>query len=116
MARYSHFLGRLVDVQYRAGEVFLNASGTFVADCGRSVFLEQSFTQNGKRKHFRWEIPYQYIVRLDLKRQMPDESEPATANGTAQVRPQPMATGAPDNAPACSPAIARIAQKVATSI
>jgi hypothetical protein len=64
MARYSAFLGRTVEVQYRAGEILLPASGTFVADSGRSIFLEQHFDQRGQAKQFRWEIPYQYIVRI----------------------------------------------------
>jgi hypothetical protein len=67
MARYSAFLGRRVEVQYRAGDILLPASGTFVADSGRSIFLEQHFEQRGSEKHFRWEIPYQYIVRLEEK-------------------------------------------------
>jgi hypothetical protein len=67
MARYSAFLGRRVEVQYRAGDILLPASGTFVADSGRSIFLEQHFEQRGSHKHFRWEIPYQYIVRLEEK-------------------------------------------------
>jgi hypothetical protein len=67
MARYSAFLGRRVEVQYRAGDILLPASGTFVADSGRSIFLEQIFEQRGSQKHFRWEIPYQYIVRLEEK-------------------------------------------------
>jgi hypothetical protein len=65
MARYSSFLGRRVEVQYRAGDILLPASGTFVADSGRSIFLEQQFEQRGQHKHFRWEIPYQYLVRVD---------------------------------------------------
>jgi hypothetical protein len=67
MARYSAFLGRRVEVHYRAGDILLPASGTFVADSGRSIFLEQSFSQRGQQRHFRWEIPYQYIVRLEEK-------------------------------------------------
>ncbi len=43
MARYSAFLGRRVEVQYRAGDILLPASGTFVADSGRSIFLEEHF-------------------------------------------------------------------------
>jgi hypothetical protein len=65
MARYSAFLGSFVDVQYRAGDICLPASGTFVADSGRSIFLEQHYEQRGQRKNFRWEIPYQCIVRLE---------------------------------------------------
>jgi hypothetical protein len=78
MARYSAFLGRRVEVQYRAGDILLPASGTFVADSGRSIFLEQNFEQRGQHKHFRWEIPYQYLVRIAEK---PDSG--AAANGTS---------------------------------
>lgn len=67
MARYSAFLGLQVEVQYRAGDILLPASGTFVGDTGRSIFLEQSFEQRGQHRQFRWEIPYQYVVRLSEK-------------------------------------------------
>jgi hypothetical protein len=65
MARYSAFLGRAVEVQYRAGDICLPASGTFVRDSGRSIFLEQHYEQLGQLKNFRWEIPYQCIVRIE---------------------------------------------------
>ena len=80
MARYSGFLGRRVEVHYRAGDILLPASGTFVADSGRSIFLEQSFLQRGQQKHFRWEIPYQYIVRLEEK---PEEEDNGIAKASA---------------------------------
>jgi hypothetical protein len=67
MARYSAFLGRCVEAQYRAGDILLPASGIFVADSGRSIFLEQNFEQRGRHKHFRWEIPYQCLVRIQEK-------------------------------------------------
>jgi hypothetical protein len=67
MARYSAFLGLQVEVQYRAGDILLPASGTFVGDTGRSIFLEQSLEQKGQHRHFRSEIPYQCIVRLAEK-------------------------------------------------
>src|SRR6266436_2939964 len=92
MARYSAFLGRRVEVQYRAGEILLPASGTFVADSGRSIFLEQNFEQRGQHKHFRWEIPYQYLVRIQEK---PDSG--ATTNGVS-VTASPQAE--PEAAPA----------------
>jgi len=72
MARYSAFLGRRVEVHYRAGDILLPASGTFVADSGRSIFLEQHLCQRGQPKYFRWEIPYQYIVRLEEKHESVD--------------------------------------------
>ena len=88
MARYSAFLGRTVEVQYRAGEILLPASGTFVADSGRSIFLEQHFDQRGQAKQFRWEIPYQYIVRIH---------EPLT-DGLSPVAPPTPSTLTADSA------------------
>ena len=76
MARYSALLGHRVEVQYRAGDLLLPAAGTLAADSGRSIFLEQNFEQRGQHKHFRWEIPYQYLVRIQEK---PDGG--ASANG-----------------------------------
>jgi hypothetical protein len=72
MARYSAFLGRAVEVQYRAGDICLPASGTFVGDSGRSIFLEQHFEQRGQPKNFRWEIPYPCIVRLEYAEDLRD--------------------------------------------
>jgi len=88
MARYSAFLGRRVEVHYRAGDILLPASGIFVADSGRSIFLEQSFLQRGQQKHFRWEIPYQYIVRLEEK---PEEE----AGDSGGAQPTALNTAAP---------------------
>src|SRR5215831_10202756 len=65
MARYSAYLGRRVEVHYRAGDICLPASGAFVADSGRSIFLEQRFEQRGLERTFRWEVPYAYIVRIE---------------------------------------------------
>jgi len=97
MARYSAFLGRRVEVQYRAGDILLPASGTFVADSGRSIFLEQSFEQRGVQKHFRWEIPYQYIVRLEEKPEPPPEASPSGASSAAAA---PSAAASPSSAEA----------------
>jgi len=92
MARYSVFLGRRVEVQYRAGDILLPASGTFVADSGRSIFLEQNFEQRGQHKHFRWEIPYQYLVRIEEK---PDSGATMnTVTTSAKPTPEPEAATA----------------------
>lgn len=64
MARYFAPLGKRVEVQYRVGDLLLTATGTLVADSGKSIFLEEHFSQHGKEKTFRWEIPYQNIVQL----------------------------------------------------
>jgi hypothetical protein len=91
MARYSVFLGRRVEVHYRAGDILLPASGTLVADSGRSIFLEQHLMQRGQQKHFRWEIPYQYIVRLEEAPEPVAASNntdtPAAAKAVSQEQP-----------------------------
>jgi hypothetical protein len=78
MARYSAFLGRDVEVCYRAGDICLPAAGKFVGDSGRSIFLEQHYEQRGQLKNFRWEIPYQFIVRLE-------EQEASTAGNSPRA-------------------------------
>lgn len=84
MAAYSHFLGLAVKVQYRLGDVLLSASGTFVADSGRSIFLEEHHEQRGKRNYFRWEIPYPYIHRIEpLARPAGSESAPLQEKAAA---------------------------------
>ena len=65
MARYHALLGRRVEVQYRAGDVVLPATGTLAADSGRSIFLEERMAVRGQAKTFRWEIPYACILCLD---------------------------------------------------
>jgi hypothetical protein len=75
MARYSALLGRRVEVQYRAGDIFLPATGTLAADSGRSIFLEEHVARGGKMKHFRWEIPYPCIIRITEKPAPPPAPE-----------------------------------------
>ncbi len=65
MSRYHELLGRRVEVQYRAGDVVLPATGTLAADSGKSIFLEERIFQRGQIKSFRWEIPYPCILSLD---------------------------------------------------
>ena len=91
MASFAQFLGRKVTVQYRVGDVLLPASGTFAADSGRSIFLEQHVEQRGKRSYFRWEIPYQYIHRIEEAEETPEPpaapkvvpSEPEVSHASA---------------------------------
>ncbi|HTB91459.1 MAG TPA: hypothetical protein VK728_01430 [Candidatus Sulfotelmatobacter sp.] len=85
MASFAQFLGRKVTVQYRVGDVLLPASGKFAADSGRSIFLEQHVEQRGKRSYFRWEIPYQYIHRIE---EVPEAAEEKTAPEPALAEPE----------------------------
>ena len=82
MAAYSHLLSGAVKVQYRLGDIVLSASGTVVADSGRSIFLEQHVEQRGKRNYFRWEIPYPYIIRIEP---LEPETQPAESQTSAGV-------------------------------
>jgi hypothetical protein len=86
MASYSQFVGRSITVEYRSGGFLLPASGTLVADSGRSIFLEQHMQVRGKLTYFRWEIPYQYIHRLQ------EAAVPATDSDletVAEIDPDP---------------------------
>jgi hypothetical protein len=101
MARYSVFLGLQVEVQYRAGDILLPASGTFVGDTGRSIFLEQSLEQRGQHRYFRWEIPYQYIVRLAEKPEagvsVTQEKSPSSQPAGAEIAQSTSANQDPES-------------------
>ena len=101
MASYSQFLGHKVTVQYRAGDILLPASGTFVGDSGRSIFLEQHLEQRGKVNYFRWEIPYQCIQIIEKVRQ---------AEGAA-----PVETSAPKETPQPRAAVAAASQATSSA-
>ena len=91
-------------MQYRAGDILLPASGTFVADSGRSIFLEQSFEQRGSQRNFRWEIPYQYIVRLEEKTQPEQATARAPSGPVAAASPEPSLSSADSQVPSSSSA------------
>ncbi len=74
MARYSDLLGRRIQVTYRAGDIILPATGNMAADSGKSIFLEESYKQQGNMKTFRWEIPYPCIVHLNECAEIPNPS------------------------------------------
>ena len=74
MARYSELLGRRIVVTYRAEDIVLPATGRLAADSGKSIFLEESYQQNGNVKTFRWEIPYPCIMELNECPEIPKPS------------------------------------------
>ena len=88
MARYSAILGRRIVVTYRAGDIILPATGNLAADSGKSIFLEESYQQQGNVKTFRWEIPYPCIVELKECPEIPRPSasikEPREASEESQ--------------------------------
>jgi hypothetical protein len=87
MARYSALLGRRVEVQYRASDIVLPATGTLAADSGRSIFLEEHIARGGQMKHFRWEIPYPCILRITEKPAPPPAREAKPSAAVAAEEP-----------------------------
>src|SRR3974390_1388039 len=106
MASFAQFLGRKVTVQYRVGDVLLPASGTFAADSGRSIFLEQHVEQKGKRSYFRWEIPYQFIHKIEAAEDLAEEPapEPAGLQKSAAAEPENSQAAAASAGAGLSPA------------
>jgi hypothetical protein len=86
VAAYSQFLGCRVTVRYRVGEMLLSATGTFCADSGRSIFLEQHVEQRGGRKYFRWEVPYPYIYRIEADVVEPEAFATPTETGVDTMK------------------------------
>jgi hypothetical protein len=64
MARYCSFVSKRVQVHYRAADVYLSAIGTLVSDSGKAIVLEDRYSQGGKDKTIRVEIPYHSVIRV----------------------------------------------------
>jgi hypothetical protein len=79
-------LGRRIVVTYRAGDIILPATGNLAADSGKSIFLEESYKQQGNLKTFRWEIPYPCIVELNEAPEIPKPS--ASVNEPRETSPE----------------------------
>jgi hypothetical protein len=62
--RYSSFIGKRVEAQYRVADIHQSSVGTLVIDTGESIFIEERFSQGGKNKSMRIEIPYSYVIRI----------------------------------------------------
>ena len=75
MIKYESFLGKQVEARYRTGYVYHSASGTVAVDNGSSIFIEDHFEQDGKKKMLRIEIPYECI--LSVIELSPDGSSPS---------------------------------------
>lgn len=88
MARYANLVGKRVEVQYRAGDIYLPATGTLAADSGKSIFLEERFETGGRVQNFRWEIPYPYIVEIGEARNLA-ASTSGTGHATDRLKPLP---------------------------
>jgi len=72
MSAYASLLGKRVEAHYRASDLQLSTIGVLVADSGQSVSIEDRFTQNGREKKIRVEIPYRHLTRLAEKVERPE--------------------------------------------
>jgi hypothetical protein len=82
MSHYAPLVGKKVEAHYRASDLNLLAVGTLVADTGTSIFIEDRFTQNGREKKMRLEIPYPHLHRIFER----EDASEAIAVGAAPVR------------------------------
>jgi hypothetical protein len=82
MIRYSSFVGKRVEAQYRVADIHQKSVGTLVIDTGRSVIVEEHLVQGGRKKTMRVEVPYEYVIRIV---EAPQSSEVA-ASAPAEPR------------------------------
>jgi len=82
MSHYAPLVGKKVEAHYRASDLNLQAVGTLVADTGSSIFIEDRFTQNGREKKMRLEIPYPHVHRIFERKDIPED----TGDGIVPVR------------------------------
>jgi len=64
MRRFNSLVGKRVQASYRAGDIHLTAAGILVEDSGESISIEERFSQGGKEKMMRVEIPYSRVIHI----------------------------------------------------
>jgi hypothetical protein len=87
MERYSALVGKRVEAHYRTGDIHLSAVGVLVSDTGKSVFLEERFSQGGKDKTIRVEIPYEYVLRISEASEKASARPPSKPASLPKKRP-----------------------------
>ena len=64
MPAFTSLVGKRVEASYRAGEIYMTATGLLAVDSGQSIRIEEHFSQSGRNKTLRLEIPYSSLVRI----------------------------------------------------
>jgi hypothetical protein len=77
MNRYSTFVGKRVRAEYRVAEFRQTSVGTLVTDNGHSITIEEHFSQGGRKKTMRVEIPYEYVIGVAEAARSSESSAPA---------------------------------------
>ncbi len=78
MGSYASLVGKRVEAHYRAADIQLTAIGTLVSDSGKSIFVEERFSQGGKEKRMRVEIPYEFVIRVVVAQTQPAGPGPSS--------------------------------------
>lgn len=66
MPEFTSLIGKRVEVNYRAGDIRMTATGTLAVDSGEFIRVEDRLSQSGREKTVRVEIPYPSLVRVRL--------------------------------------------------
>ena len=80
MGSYTSLVGKRVEAHYRAADIQLTAIGTLVSDSGKSLFVEERFSQGGKEKTMRVEIPYEFVIRVVAAQTGPSGPGPSSSS------------------------------------
>jgi hypothetical protein len=64
LGKYAEFVGKRVEARYRAENISHHIQGRLTSDTGSSIFIEDRFTQDGREKTMRVEIPYGSLLRV----------------------------------------------------
>lgn len=83
MERFASFMGKRVQVHYRTADMNLSAVGILVSDNGKSLFLEEKFSQSGRNKTMRVEVPHECVIRLVLA---PSDESAAQADPSSSYK------------------------------
>jgi len=94
MGLYAHLLGKRVAAYYRVGDIYLPTTAKLVADTGKSIFLQEIASQQGRIRAFRWEIPYISIVQIAEcgETPSPKNPQPSPAGESAPAAPMSFLT------------------------
>lgn len=64
MPEFTSLIGKRIEVNYRAGDIRMTATGTLTVDSGEFIRIEDRLSQSGREKTVRVEIPYPSLVRV----------------------------------------------------
>jgi hypothetical protein len=64
LGKHATFVGKRVEARYRAENLSHHVKGRLALDTGTSIFIEDRFSEDGREKTMRIEIPCEFILRV----------------------------------------------------